>query len=118
MIGALQEHGELKQFPGTYENRAGEIRSIVIDAEIVEIGTKKLMFLAGIDVTERERVEAQLRQAQRLEAVGQLTGGIAHDLNNMLTVVLGQIDLTLDRDVPIEQFNDALSVIRRATERG
>lgn len=118
VIGALQEHGELKQFPGTYENRAGEIRSIVIDAEIVEIGTKKLMFLAGIDVTERERVEAQLRQAQRLEAVGQLTGGIAHDLNNMLTVVLGQIDLTLDRDVPIEQFNDALSVIRRATERG
>ncbi|MBL6691527.1 MAG: PAS domain S-box protein [Pseudomonadales bacterium] len=118
VIGALQEHGELKQYPGTYENREGEIRSIVIDAEIVEIGTKKLMFLAGVDVTERERVEAQLRQAQRLEAVGQLTGGIAHDLNTMLTVVLGQIDLTLDRDVPIEQFNDALSVIRRATERG
>ena len=76
------------------------------------------MFLSGVDITDRERVEAQLRQAQRLEAVGQLTGGIAHDLNNMLTVVLGQIDLTLDRDVSMDQVNDALEVIRRATERG
>jgi PAS domain S-box-containing protein len=113
----LRKNTRLRGFPATFKTKTGEIHSILVDAEIISIDNKDIFFLAGVDTTEREQMEAQLRQAQRLESVGQLTGGIAHDLNNMLTVVLGQIDLSTNRNTTGE-MDEALAIIRRATERG
>ncbi|HMA14904.1 MAG TPA: PAS domain S-box protein, partial [Kiloniellaceae bacterium] len=65
-------------------------------ARLVQGG--RTTFMAVIrDVSERRALEAQLRQAQRMEAVGQLTGGLAHDFNNLLTIVIGNLDLLLER---------------------
>lgn len=71
------------------------------------------------DITQQRALEAQLRQAQKMEAVGQLTGGIAHDFNNLLTVILANADI-LDRGFPDDRpdLREDLAELRKAAQRG
>ena len=70
------------------------------------------------DLTERKRFESRLAHAQRLEAVGQLTGGVAHDFNNLLTVVIGNLSLLRRRLGEDERAVRYLSSVEAAAERG
>ena len=71
----------------------------------------------GQDVTEQQELEAQLRQSQKMEAIGRLSGRIAHDFNNLLTVILGYTKLSLDYPTSAEELRENLDQTRLATER-
>jgi PAS domain S-box-containing protein len=76
--------------------------------DIGQDGTVRGYFVLSVDITERRRFEDELRQVQKIEAIGQLAGGIAHDSNNMLAATLGNLDLLLDAlpadEVPCRAF--------------
>src|SRR2546421_3075940 len=69
------------------------------------------------DITAHKLLEAQFRQAQKMEAVGRLAGGIAHDFNNLLTAILGSADLLLDTLAPDAPEREDLEDIRKAAKR-
>jgi PAS domain S-box-containing protein len=80
---------------------------------IMQNGEVRGVSLIATDVTERRNLEAQLRQSQKLEAIGQLTGGVAHDFNNLLTVILGNLELAADE---LESTNPTQQLMASASE--
>jgi|Deesub1362A_J573_1020465.scaffolds.fasta_scaffold02235_4 PAS domain S-box-containing protein len=84
---------------------------LLIDGEI------RYSYAIYRDVTEERRLEEQLRQAQKMEAVGRLAGGVAHDFNNALTAILGYADLILSNLRGEDPLQDAAREIKKAAQR-
>jgi PAS domain S-box-containing protein len=102
----------------------GSLRFVGSDGRIVEVEfTVRADFLPGRhllivrDITERLRLEAQLLQAQKMEAVGRLAGGVAHDFNNLLTIISGYSQLALDQLSELDPVREGMLEINRAGER-
>ena len=98
---------------------SGEEREVAVSATPVNTRDRRVNFLLINDVTERRILERQLRQSQKMEAVGRLTGGIAHDLNNVLTVVMADADLlAAELQDTSEEVREDLDDLRSAARRG
>jgi two-component system, cell cycle sensor histidine kinase and response regulator CckA len=78
---------------------------------------KRVRLVVTQDINERRQLEGQLRQAQKMEAVGRLAGGVAHDFNNLLMVIKGHTELLLNALEPAEQITRKIEQIDRAADR-
>jgi two-component system, cell cycle sensor histidine kinase and response regulator CckA len=114
----------LADFETMHLTRQGEIRNVSVKAHTVDVLGKSYYQCIWRDITdqkvaeeERKRLQSQLAQSQKMESVGRLAGGVAHDFNNMLGVIIGHAELALDQTSPGHPLHSNLDEIRKAARR-
>lgn len=110
--------GSIKDFETEWRRKDGRTIMVRLSVRLLSTPQDGIWIHECIveDITEQRRLEAQFRQAQKMEAVGRLAGGIAHDFNNLLTAILGYAELLRDQ-LPDEGAGRDLSEIQRAGTR-
>ena len=100
-----------------FRTKQGEIRTVLLSVERIELGDEPCLLFITHDITGRLSLEAQLRHAQKLEAVGQLAAGVAHDFNNILTVIQGHTSLLATTGAHDSKARNSLNQITSAADR-
>jgi two-component system, cell cycle sensor histidine kinase and response regulator CckA len=113
----LKEKGRVAKHHTRFRTAKGELREAEIWAESIEIDGQRCILGLTHDITDMQRLEAQFQQAQKMEAVGRLAGGIAHDFNNILGIILGYIDISLEKIPTDSPANRYISETKKAAQR-
>jgi PAS domain S-box-containing protein len=115
----LFETGYLRNCPTERKRKDGSVIQVETSAVLMKdsSGSPLGAISSSRDVTDRKRLEEQLRQSQKMEAVGTLAGGIAHDFNNILGIILGYAELSKDQAAGNDILDKNLSQILKAANR-
>ena len=117
MLAQLRAGGVFRDVEVEWLTRSRETRTGLLSAEVIAFAGEPHFLLHFQDVTERKQLEGQLRQAQKMEAIGRLAGGVAHDFNNVLTAIFGYVDI-LREEMPADSTAQRdLAEVRKASER-
>jgi two-component system, cell cycle sensor histidine kinase and response regulator CckA len=100
MLERLGNEMSVRDLPCRFRARTERVLEILLSVELIELDGQPYLLAIAQDITEQTKLENQLCQAQKLEAVGQLAAGVAHDFNNILAVVQGNASLLLAGKTP------------------
>ena len=100
-----------------HRRKDGRIFEVDLVAHNLDYGGKNVQLVVAQDVSERKLLEDQLRQAQKMEAIGRLAGGVAHDFNNLLMVIKGHTELLLNALTPGDHVARKIEQIDRSADR-
>jgi PAS domain S-box-containing protein len=106
-----------KQFEVRYKRKDGTPLLAVQNISIQQYKDGEIIEGTLIDITRRQMLEDQLRQAQKMEAVGRLAGGVAHDFNNLLTVITGYSQMSMDETAPGSSLHEHSQQVYEASQR-
>ena len=114
-LGKVRQQRSVRNFEAKLRTQAGAVREALLAAEIFDLGDEPHFLVIIQDISARLALETQLRQAQKMESVGQLAAGVAHDFNNILTIIQGYTSLLL-----LEHHNSplALESLKQISEAG
>jgi PAS domain S-box-containing protein len=107
---------QMRSFEARYRHKDG--RTVILNWMGTWSEPARRHFFIGRDLTEQRAAEAQLRQAQKMDAIGQLTGGVAHDFNNILTVITGTIGILAEAVADRPELLSIAGLIDDAADRG
>jgi len=117
--GIMEELKKRGTWEGEFHNKRKDGTSFITAARIttLEIGGNRYWLSVQQDITERKRLEQQLIQSEKLAALGQLISGVAHELNNPLTSVIGYAQLLLHKGKLNDRAAEGIEIINREAER-
>jgi signal transduction histidine kinase/DNA-binding NarL/FixJ family response regulator len=117
LLGKVKSGEPVDEFPILCEDAKGGLREIRCSGRAMTIDQHACAVWIFRDVTDQRQLENQLRQSQKMEAVGQLAAGVAHDFNNLLTVILSYASFVLEDQTLAEEHRIGLSQVSAAAQR-
>ncbi len=124
LVAALKQDGYCENLEAVFRMKDGTLATGLMSARVIHLQGVPHILSITRDITrlkeaekDRKRLEAQLLQAQKMESVGRLAGGVAHDFNNMLNVILGHTEMLLMTMEPNDPHRAGLKEIQKAAQR-
>ncbi len=114
MLARLRAYGHLHELEMPFRTKSGEVRECRTTAELINLAGVNCILAVTRDVTESKRLHKLAKHAHRSEALGTLAGGLVHDLNNWLTVILGHCELVLAKVSPGDPMRSNIAHIKSA----